>query len=53
MLLLELERTLFKLRADAPELEVLLNAEPRIGNHRNVTFAVISQCIFISASRCF
>ena len=46
MLSLELERGLFKLRADGPELEVLLNADPRIGNHRN--FVIISQCIFIS-----
>lgn len=45
MLSLELERTLFKLRADGPELEVLLNADPRIGNHRN--FVIISQCIFL------
>ena len=43
MLSLELERGLFKLRADGPELEVLLNADPRIGNHRN--FVIISQCI--------
>ena len=50
MLSLELERTLFKLRADGPELEVLLNADPRIGNHRN--FVIISQCIFISAFPC-
>ncbi|MDD3040515.1 hypothetical protein [Bacteroides sp.] len=35
MLSFELERGLFKLRADGPELEVLLNADPRIGNHRN------------------
>lgn len=28
MLSLELERGLFKLRADAPELDVLLNADP-------------------------
>lgn len=46
MLSFELLRKLFKLRADGPELEVLLNAEPRIGNHRN--FVIISQCIFIS-----
>ena len=46
MLSFELERGLFKLRADGPELEVLLNADPRIGNHRN--FVIISQCIFIS-----
>lgn len=47
MLSFELERGLFKLRADGPELEVLLNADPRIGNHRN--FVIISLCIFISA----
>lgn len=51
MLSLELERSLFKLRADGPELEVLLNADPRIGNHRN--FVIISQCIFISAFPCY
>lgn len=43
MLSFELERGLFKLRADGPELEVLLNADPRIGNHRN--FVIISLCI--------
>lgn len=43
MLSLELERGLFKLRADAPELDVLLNADPRIGNHRKLV--IISQCI--------
>ena len=32
MLSFELERGLFKLRADGPELEVLPNADPRTGN---------------------
>ena len=30
---LELERGLFKLRADGPELDVLLKLDPRIGSH--------------------
>lgn len=50
MLSLELERGLFKLRADAPELEVLLKLDPRIGSHRKLV--IISQCILISTFPC-
>ena len=50
MLTPEWERGLFKWRADEPELEVLWNADPRIGNHRN--FVIISLCIFISVFPC-
>ena len=43
MLSFELERGLFKLRADGPELEVLLNADPRIGKSSTAEYASVQK----------